>query len=282
MNPEPEIIVPKEVANEPITIFQILMMVLSVYVLIALFIQGMFDLSEEMDSLLNKTDFGICLVFQVDFFHRLYQAPSKARFLRWGWIDFISSIPLLTTSRVGLMFRVVKLFRILRAFRSVKLLLSYLMRNRSQNTFVTVAAVSCLVAMFGSMAILNLEKDTPTSNIKTPSDALWWSVVTLTTVGYGDRYPVTDGGRVVAAILMTAGVGLFGTFTGFVASMFVEPDIKREENEVHALAQEIKALRRELRSVDDKITRQNRKMSRSRRKERAAMPQQQPPYDPAD
>jgi voltage-gated potassium channel len=282
MNPEPEIIVPKEVADESVTIFQIALMVLSVYVLIALFIQGMFDLSEEMDSLLNKTDFGICLVFQADFFHRLHQAPSKAKFLRWGWIDFVSSIPLLTTSRVGRMVRVVKLFKILRAFRSVRLLLRYLMRNRTQNTFVTVAAISCLVAMFGSMAILNLEKDSPDRNIKTPSDALWWSVVTLTTVGYGDRFPVSDGGRIVAAILMTAGVGLFGTFTGFVASMFVEPDIKREENEVHALAQEIKALRRELRSVDDKITRQHRKMSRSRRKERAAMPQQQPPNDPAD
>lgn len=282
MNPEPEIIIPGEVANEPITIFQILMLVLSVYVLIALFIQGMFDLSDEMDSLLNKIDFGICLVFQADFFHRLYQAPSKTKFLRWGWIDFVSSIPLLTTSRVGRMFRVVKLFKILRAFRSVRLLLRYLMRNRTQNTFVSVAAISCLVAMFGSMAILNLEKDSPDRNIKTPSDALWWSVVTLTTVGYGDRYPVTNGGRIVAAILMTAGVGLFGTFTGFVASMFVEPDIKREENEVHALAQQIQALRMELRSVDDKITRQNRKMNSTRRKERAAIPQHKLPNDPED
>lgn len=282
MNEEPDSIVPEEVANEPITIFQILMMVLSVYVLIALFVQGMFDLSDEMDSLLNKIDFGICLVFQADFFHRLYQAPSKAKFLRWGWIDFVSSIPLLTTSRVGRMFRVVKLFRILRAFRSVRLLLRYLMRNRTQNTFVTVAAISCLVAMFGSMAILNLEKDSPDRNIKSPSDALWWSVVTLTTVGYGDRYPVTDGGRIVAVLLMTAGVGLFGTFTGFVASMFVEPDIKREENEVHALAQQIKALRRELKSVDDKITRQHQKVIRNQKKKRAAMNQPQPPKNQED
>ncbi len=282
MNPEPEILVPEEVTTEPITIFQILMMVLSVYVLIALFVQGMFDLSEEMDSLLGKIDFGICLVFQADFFHRLYAAPSKAKFLRWGWIDFVSSIPLLTTSRVGLMFRVVKLFRILRAFRSVRLLLRYLMRNRSHNTFVTVAAISCLVAMFGSMAILNLEKDSPDRNIKTPSDALWWSVVTLTTVGYGDRYPFTDGGRIVAAILMTAGVGLFGTFTGFVASMFVEPDIKREESEVHSLVQEIKALRGEIKAIDDKISRQHRKVNRSHRKMSAANHQLQLPRNSPD
>ena len=280
--PEEELVVPEEVANEPITIFQIVMLVLSVYVLVALFIQSMFDLTDQMDDLLNQIDFVICLVFQADFFHRLYKAPSKRQFLRWGWIDFVSSIPMLTSSRVGRMFSVVKLFRLLRAFRSVKLLLRYLMRNRTQNTFVTVAAISCMVAMFGSMAILNLEKDSPDRNIKTPSDALWWSVVTLTTVGYGDRYPVTDGGRIVAAILMTAGVGLFGTFTGFVASMFVEPDIKREENEVHALAKQIKALRSEIQSIDEKITRQHRKVNRNHRKKRAALDQRRPPKDPAD
>lgn len=265
---EPELVIPEEVASEPITIFQIVILVLSLYVLIALFVQGMFDLSDEMNSLLLKIDFIICLVFQADFFHRLYKAPSKAQFLRWGWIDFISSIPMFTTSRAGLAVRAVKIFRILRAFRSVKILLQYLMRNRNHNTFVTVAAIFCMVVMGGSVAILNLEKISPDRNIKTPSDALWWSVVTLTTVGYGDRYPVTDHGRIVAAILMTVGVGLFGTFTGFVASMFVEPDIKREENQVNALAREIRALRTEMRGIDEKITRTHRNLNRQRKKRR--------------
>lgn len=58
----------------------------------------------------------------------------------------------------------------------------------------------------------------PESNIKTAEDAIWWAFVTITTVGYGDRFPVTTEGRIIAALLMTAGVGLFGTFTGFIAS----------------------------------------------------------------
>ena len=274
---EPELIIPEEAAREPITIVQIVILVLSVYVLIALFIQGMFELSDEMDSLLMKIDFVICLVFQADFFHRLYQAPSKAAFLRWGWIDFVSSIPMLTTSRAGIAFRAVKIFRILRAFRSVKVLMQYLMRNRTHNTFVTVAAIFCMVVMGGSVAILNIERNVEGNNIKTPSDALWWSVVTLTTVGYGDRYPVSDNGRIVAAILMTAGVGLFGTFTGFVASMFVEPDIKREENQVNALAREIRALRAEMRGIDEKISRTHRNLNRQRKKSKAGTKPAQPP-----
>lgn len=267
--------------NETATAFQIFMIILSVYVLGALFVDGMYDLSPEMDGLINQIDFIVCMIFMGDFFYRLHRAPSKLKFLRWGWIDFISSIPMLSVFRGGNVIRIVRIFRTLRAFRSVKILLKYLLKNRTQNTLVSVGAISCMVAMGGSMAILRLEQAIPTGNIKTPSDALWWSIVTITTVGYGDRYPVSDGGRVVAAILMIVGVALFGTFTGFVASLFVEPDIKREENEVHALAQQIKALRGEIQAIDDKISRQNRKLNRDTQKKLAANQQPPPPQHPA-
>ena len=267
--------------NETATAFQIFMIILSVYVLGALFVDGMYDLSPEMDGLINQIDFIVCMIFMGDFFYRLHRAPSKLKFLRWGWIDFISSIPMLSVFRGGNVIRIVRIFRTLRAFRSVKILLKYLLKNRTQNTLVSVGAISCMVAMGGSMAILRLEQAIPTGNIKTPSDALWWSIVTITTVGYGDRYPVSDGGRVVAAILMIVGVALFGTFTGFVASLFVEPDIKREENEVHALAQQIKALRGEIQAIDDKISRQNRKLNRDNQKKLAANQQPPPPQHPA-
>jgi len=258
---------PDEIKNN-ITIFQMFMVVLSIYVLIALYVDVTFDLDARTQGLIDKTDFIICLIFQGDFFYRFYKAPSKRAFLKWGWIDFISSIPWLSSFRGGKMVRAIRILRLLRAFRSIKILVKFLLRNRSQNTFVTVAAISCFLALAGSMAILSLEKDIDGSNIKTPSDALWWAVVTVTTVGYGDRYPITDGGRVIAAVLMTAGVGLFGTFTGFVASMFVEPDIKREENQLNELARELRALREEMKAVDDKITRTNRSLNRQRKKKK--------------
>ncbi|MES2441119.1 MAG: ion transporter [Verrucomicrobiota bacterium] len=271
--------------KENITIFQIFMVVLSVYVLAALYVDFMFDFDRsnpKMAALIDNIDFIICLIFQGDFFYRLHKAPSKLKFLRWGWIDFISSIPMLSTFRGGKMVRAIRILRLLRAFRSFKILVQYLLRNRSHNTFVTVAAISCFIALAGSMGILSLEKGAENGNIKNASDALWWSIVTITTVGYGDRYPVTDGGRIIAAILMTAGVGLFGTFTGFIASMFVEPDIKREENEVHGLATQIKALRSELRAMDQKITRQNRQMNRDRRRKQSRSKPGLPPEDPKD
>ena len=74
--------------------------------------------------------------------------------------------------------------------------------------------------IFSSIAILQVET-APTSNIKTAEDAIWWAYTTITTVGYGDRFPVTTEGRFIATLLMTVGVGLFGTFTAYLASWFI-------------------------------------------------------------
>jgi voltage-gated potassium channel len=86
-----------------------------------------------------------------------------------------------------------------------------------------------LLVIFSALAILQVETD-PNSNIKTAEDAIWWSYVTVTTVGYGDKFPVTTEGRIIASVLMTAGVGLFGTFTAFVSSWFLA-EKKEEESE---------------------------------------------------
>ena len=267
-----------EIRNN-ITIFQIFMVVLSIYVLIALYVDFTFDLDPGTRDMIDTVDFIICIIFQGDFFYRLHKAPSKRAFLKWGWIDFIASIPWLTSIRGAKMIRTFRILRLLRAFRSGKVLLQFLLRKRSQNTFVTVAVISCFLAMIGSMAILGLEKDVAGSNIKNASDALWWAVVTVTTVGYGDRFPVTDAGRIIAAVLMTAGVGLFGTFTVFIASLFVEPDIKREENQLNELTRELRSLHDRLRQVDEKLDRTQRGLDRQRKRENRA---RKPPAAPSD
>lgn len=78
-----------------------------------------------------------------------------------------------------------------------------------------------MVVIFSSIAILEFETDV-NSNIKTAEDAIWWSYVTITTVGYGDKFPITTEGRIIGAILMTTGVGIFGTFTALVSSWFIQ------------------------------------------------------------
>ena len=235
-----------------LTLFQCIILVLSVYVLAALFIQKVFPLSPGTNQLIDRIDFIICLIFIYDFFLRLYRAQSKLSFLKWGWIDLVSSIPMFDFLRWGRFVRVVRILRILRAFRSTKVLLHFLFRNRAKGTFATVALISLLMVIFSSIAILHLE-NAPESNIKTSSDALWWAFVTITTVGYGDKFPITHEGRIVAAFLMTAGVGLFGTFTAYVASSFMEVEQKKEEGEIHKLIGEVRLLREKIELLEKRV-----------------------------
>lgn len=219
----------KDTTDSPASfgLLSILIVILSVYVLGALVVETFFTLPPETVRTLHLLDDAICIVFLIDFGVRYYRAPNKWQFMQWGWVDLISSIPTLDALRVGRGLRLIRLLRVLRAFRSVRHLINHVYARRSQGAFATVATIAVLMVLFSSIAILQVEKD-PASNINTAEDALWWSYVTVTTVGYGDKYPVTSEGRLIAALLMTTGVGLFGTFTGFLASWFVE-DRRKEE-----------------------------------------------------
>jgi voltage-gated potassium channel len=204
---------------EKLGFLNLFIVVLSVYVLAALFVDTFFTLPQDIHDLLQIIDDGICLIFLYDFFSRLYKSENKLSFMKWGWIDLVSSIPSIPFVRFGRLFRLIRLFRILRAFRSFKVLSQHVFRNRVQGTMSAVAIITFLVVIFSSISILMVEKD-PGSNIKTAEDAIWWSLVTVTTVGYGDKYPVTTEGRLIGVVLMFVGVGLFGTFTAYVASWF--------------------------------------------------------------
>ncbi len=201
--------------------FQVVIVILSVYSLIALAFSTFLNLSPELERLLNYIDLLVCLLFLVDFFINFIQSENKLSFMKWGWIDLISSIPAVDIARPGRIVRLIRLIRLLRAFKSTKILMNYIFKSKSQGAFLTVGLISLLTVIASSIAILQVES-LPDCNIKTAEDALWWSYTTMTTVGYGDKYPITTIGRIIAAILMTIGVGLCGTFTAYIAAWFME------------------------------------------------------------
>lgn len=202
-------------------IFNVLILFLSVYILGALLIGVIVDLPPETQKLLQIFDFAICIVFFLDFCVQFYQAESKLKFMRWGWVDLVASIPMIDIFRIGRLLRFVRILRVVKAFKSLKDFLDSYFENKAQGTLNSAIIVAVLMIIFCSITILQVER-TPESNITTAGDALWWAFVTITTVGYGDHYPVTLEGRLIAAVLMTTGVGLFGTFTAYVSSWFVK------------------------------------------------------------
>ena len=201
-------------------IMNVMVVVLSLYVLIALMVQSLVPISQETSDLLDYIDHFICGFFLIEFFVRFFRADNKLKFLKWGWIDFISSIPMVDFVRAGRLLRLIRILRVIRAFTSTRHLLNHLFANRAQGAFTSLSVLAILMVIFSAIAILQVETE-PESNIRTAEDAIWWAYVTITTVGYGDKYPVTMEGRIIAAFLMTVGVGLFGTFTAFVSSWFV-------------------------------------------------------------
>lgn len=210
-------------------LLNLLVLFLSVYVLLALLVDTFLTVPVEIGKILGLVDNAICIFFLFEFGIRFYRAESKLKFMKWGWIDLISSIPNVDFLRAGRTLRLIRLLRILRAFRSTKHLVNHVFQNKAQGAFTTVCILAVILIIFSSISVLQFETD-PNSNIKTAEDALWWSYVTITTVGYGDKFPVTSGGRIIGVLLMTAGVGLFGTFTAFVSSWFLA-DKKNMKNE---------------------------------------------------
>lgn len=136
-----------------------------------------------------------------------------------GWLDLVGSlpIPLITLLRPWHVWRVTR--RLKRA--DIRDMERVVVIRRARATILSVLIASVLIFEFGSIFILRVEAGASAANIETPSDALWWSMATISTVGYGDRFPVTNHGRIIGAVMIVAGVAIFTSLTSFLAHWFI-------------------------------------------------------------
>jgi voltage-gated potassium channel Kch len=163
--------------------------------------------------------------FLGDFLYRLYRATSKRRyfFRGLGWADLLSAVPLLRILRIVHIGRVIRTMR--RSGR--ERVFAELDESRAAATFAITIFLVFVVLEVAGASIFAVEGDDAAANIRTPGDTLWWGLVTITTVGYGDQYPVTTGGRLIGVFLLFAGIGLFSVLTGFIANAFLAPRRRR-------------------------------------------------------
>jgi voltage-gated potassium channel len=162
----------------------------------------------------------IILIFVLDLVRRLNVAEDDRRYLveGWGWVDAISIVPLLRLARL---LRIVRVFRVLNRMGGPTEALRTFFRNRAAGGLLMVLFIALLVLEFGSLAMLAAESSSAEASILTAEDALWYVIVTMSTVGYGDLAPVTQLGRLVGVVVIVVGVGVFGTLTGFLATVFL-------------------------------------------------------------
>jgi voltage-gated potassium channel len=204
--------------------FVLLLSILSVINLVL----AVLPIAETSKQVIYIVDAALTIVFLADFFRRLQVAPSKrGYFFRGGGVlDLIGSIPI-PGLRLARLFRIFRAVRVMRRYGLAEIRRQF-GETKAQGSILVIVFVAVVVLEFASIFVLGAERGAPDANITTASDALWWGYVTITTVGYGDQYPVTNAGRIVGAILMTIGVGVFSTFAGFLANTFLSPRRAKE------------------------------------------------------
>ena len=212
----------KELKNTGYEIFVGILSILSILNLVLLYAIDDADL----DAVLWVMNALLSAIFLVDFTYRLFTAESKSRyfFRNFGWADLLASLPV-EQLKILRVFRLWRVFRLLREYGARNIARS-LIKDRAGSALFTLLLLGILVLEFGSLEILHIEQHAPGANITTGSDALWYVIVTISTVGYGDKYPVTNRGRFCGSLIIVVGVGIFGTFTGYLANLFLSPGKK--------------------------------------------------------
>lgn len=209
-----------ELKNLSYEIFIGALSVLSIFNLVLLYVMHSNEAIQQILFVMNAL---FSLIFLGDFTYRISTAQSAWRyfFLGFGWADLLASLPFPQLK----VLRIFRLLRVIRLMRDVgpRTVWNTLVHDRANSTLMTLLLLGVLVMQFGSMSILFVEQDAEGANITTASDALWYTIVTISTVGYGDKYPVTNVGRVIGTLIIVVGVGIFGTFTGYLANLFLGP-----------------------------------------------------------
>ena len=208
-----------ELKNTGYEIFIAIVSILSIVNLVLVYFaddQGIQDILHVMNWILS----GVLLI---DFAYRFATAASRGGyfFRGFGWADLLSSLPFAEL-------KFLRIFRLLRVYRLMhdlggRTVVRSLIRERAGSALLSLLLMGILVLEFGSLQMLYLEQDAAGANITDASDALWYTIVTISTVGYGDQYPVTNPGRVMGSFIIIVGVGIFGTFTGYLANLFLSP-----------------------------------------------------------
>ncbi len=228
--------------------WQVFILLASIGVLAVLAASLLMPLPAEVTRIFAWADTAICLIFMSDFFLLLYLHKDRRRYLvTWGWLDFLSSIPLVDPFRWGRLARVVRLLRLFRGLRGSAGLLRRVFANRRETAVAAIILTLLAVATFSSVAILVAEEGSG-SQVDTAEEAIWWTLTTMTTVGYGDIVPETTLGRTVAVLTMFAGIGVFGAFTALIASLLVQP--KQDEGALEAMNERLARIEKALSSSE--------------------------------
>lgn len=207
-------------------LFIIVLTILSLGIMVLLVL----PIDEATVELLVWYDNLICIIFLIDFVTNLRRAPTWRTYFieERGWLDLLGSIPTLGILRYTALLRLARISRLARLTKLTRNknkheILEEVLRNRGQYAMFITLVSAFVVMVVCSTLVLQFESRSDDANIVTGGDALWWAIVTITTVGYGDRYPVTTFGRIVGVLVMLSGVGIIAALASVLTSIIIPP-----------------------------------------------------------
>jgi voltage-gated potassium channel len=218
----------QEQQAKKMTVYDLVIGILAIFSLVILIVPLIVKLPPDTVDTLDTVENALCVVFFADFLRSLIRAPGKwGYFLKGGgWLDLLGSIPFgkLAIFRFARLFRIARVMRTLKGNDFRKMLTDHI----AQNTLLFTFAAALILIFTVAILVLKAEQGNPKANITTFPNALWWAFVTITTVGYGDYYPVTNLGRFWALILMFSGLGIIGVLSSYLASTFISLQSRRK------------------------------------------------------
>ncbi len=195
------------------------------------------DLKPQTRSLLYGIEVFCVIVFTIEYLLRIFVADSKPKFIFsfFGIIDLLAILPFYLSFGIDL--RSLRALRFLRLFRVLKLV----RYNRAMNHFTRAIKsakeeillfvfITLMLIYFSAVGIYYFEHEAQPEHFSSIFDSLWWAIITLTTVGYGDVYPITVGGKVFTFIILLIGLGIVAIPTGIISSALTKSiDDKKSE-----------------------------------------------------
>jgi voltage-gated potassium channel len=218
----------------------ILVASLTVISLVIVLVDYILTLSTTQKLVVYLFDLAVVICLAWDFSSRIKGSSHKTSYVLKHWYEFPAMLPLILYAVVDtstLMGVIIHNLRFITFFRLIRLynLLSFI----GGSEFIYLAGFSVFTIVFGAIGIYLVEPGNPNANIKNLDDAFWWAVSTISTVGYGDVYPVTTAGRIIATIIMFSGIGILGTFISTVGAKLISNKLKKSTPSIGDDAKEL-------------------------------------------
>ena len=202
---------------------ELVVALLTVASLIVILIDIFFPLNTREKTFIYVFDLVVVVALATDFAFRLKRSAKKSRYILNHWYEIPAMLPLIlyasadTSTLAG---QVLEQFRVIAFFRLVRLY--YILTLIQGSRFVLLSAFSIITIVFGALGVYLTEVGNAEANIISLSDSFWWAVQTVSTVGYGDVYPVTPEGRIIGIFVMFAGIGILATFITALGTKLIE------------------------------------------------------------